>query len=251
MRLRIFLTLILALPVLAGAQTNLPIDPEAATEAYLASVSDADRERSDAYFEGGYWLQLIGFVYGLGVAWILLASRLSARNARLGRKTTRAGFSRQHSLSPAIFCRQLRDQLSALVLSGVRPRAPIRPRDTNIRSVDARSARRPRRWLPDGRPRDRRALCRDPQDGATVVDLRNRWRRRLPFVHDAHRPGFHHTALQYVHSSRRPGRERPDLEHGPRERCPRRPTSINSMRHASRTGSALTSAASFRRCASR
>ena len=54
MRLRIFLAFVLALPVLAGAQSNPPIDPEAATEAYLASVPDADRERSDAYFEGGY-----------------------------------------------------------------------------------------------------------------------------------------------------------------------------------------------------
>ena len=92
MRLRIFLALILALPVLAGAQTNLPIDPEAATEAYLASVSDADRERSDAYFEGGYWLQLIGFVYGLGVAWILLASRLSARMRDWAEKRRGRGF---------------------------------------------------------------------------------------------------------------------------------------------------------------
>ena len=39
MRLRIFLALILALPVLAGAQTNLPIDPEAATEAPGARLS--------------------------------------------------------------------------------------------------------------------------------------------------------------------------------------------------------------------
>ena len=78
--------------MLAGAQTNLPIDPEAATEAYLASVSDADRERSDAYFEGGYWLQLIGFVYGLGVAWILLASRLSARMRDWAEKRRGRGF---------------------------------------------------------------------------------------------------------------------------------------------------------------
>ena len=54
-------------------------DPEAATEAYLARPSDEDRARSDAYFEGGYWLQLWGLLYGLGVAWIFLGTGLSAR----------------------------------------------------------------------------------------------------------------------------------------------------------------------------
>ena len=36
--------------------------------AYLARVSGAARARSDAYFEGGYWLQLVDLVYGLAVA---------------------------------------------------------------------------------------------------------------------------------------------------------------------------------------
>lgn len=54
-------------------------DPVAATEAYLARLSPAERTRSDSYFEGGYWLQLWGFLYGLGVAWLLLGTGLSAR----------------------------------------------------------------------------------------------------------------------------------------------------------------------------
>ena len=33
-------------------------DVEAATQAYLATVPEAARLRSDAYFEGGYWLIL-------------------------------------------------------------------------------------------------------------------------------------------------------------------------------------------------
>src|SRR6185295_3574357 len=44
-------------------------DPEAATEAYLARLSPQERARSDAYFEGGYWLLLWGFLYGLAVFW--------------------------------------------------------------------------------------------------------------------------------------------------------------------------------------
>lgn len=62
-----------------SAQEETSFDPEAATRVYLERISDEDRERSDAYFEGGYWLQLIGYLYGLVVAWILLAGRISAR----------------------------------------------------------------------------------------------------------------------------------------------------------------------------
>jgi STE24 endopeptidase len=69
----------------AAAQTPAPapatahFDPQAATEAYLARMTPEQRARSDAYFEGGYWLLLWDFLYGLGVAWLLLGSRLSAR----------------------------------------------------------------------------------------------------------------------------------------------------------------------------
>ena len=49
---------------------------------------DVDKA-TDAYMEGGYWLQLWGFVYGMGVAWLLLGTRLSARmrnfSERIGR----------------------------------------------------------------------------------------------------------------------------------------------------------------------
>jgi len=62
-----------------GAAAEERFDPEAATEAYLAKVPPADRARSDAYFEGGYWLQLWGFLYGLAVAWIFLGTGLSAK----------------------------------------------------------------------------------------------------------------------------------------------------------------------------
>ncbi|MFN7960489.1 MAG: M48 family metallopeptidase [Thermoanaerobaculia bacterium] len=55
------------------------LDPAAATEAYLATLSPADRARSDAYFEGGYWLQLWGLLYGLGVCWLWLKSGLAVR----------------------------------------------------------------------------------------------------------------------------------------------------------------------------
>ncbi|MCI0659082.1 MAG: M48 family metallopeptidase [Acidobacteria bacterium] len=63
-----------------SAQTeDARFDPIAATDAYLARVTDEQRVRSDAYFEGGYWLQLWDFLLGLGIAWLLLGTGLSAR----------------------------------------------------------------------------------------------------------------------------------------------------------------------------
>lgn len=47
-------------------------DPVAATEAYLARMSPEARARSDAYFEGGYWLLLINLVLSLFLSWLLL-----------------------------------------------------------------------------------------------------------------------------------------------------------------------------------
>lgn len=52
----------------------LPRDPEAATQAYLDRLSPETRARSDAYFEGGYWLQLWNLLLGLLIAWLLLAT---------------------------------------------------------------------------------------------------------------------------------------------------------------------------------
>jgi STE24 endopeptidase len=66
-----------------------PFDPEAATEAYLARLSPEQRERSDAYFEGGYWLLLWSFLYGLAVYGLLLATRLSARMRDRAERMTR------------------------------------------------------------------------------------------------------------------------------------------------------------------
>ena len=60
-----------------------------ATEAYLSLLSPEQRAQSDAYFEGGYWLQLWGLLYGLVVAWILLGSGLSRKMRDLGRRVSK------------------------------------------------------------------------------------------------------------------------------------------------------------------
>ena len=54
-------------------------DAAKATDKYLARVGGSERARSDAYFEGGYWLQLADLIYGLVVAGLLLWSGVSVR----------------------------------------------------------------------------------------------------------------------------------------------------------------------------
>jgi Zn-dependent protease with chaperone function len=55
------------------------LDPMEATRAYLAKVPAEQKARSDAYFEGGYWLHLWTFLSEVGAAWLLLALGWSAR----------------------------------------------------------------------------------------------------------------------------------------------------------------------------
>jgi STE24 endopeptidase len=59
-----------------GAPT---FDAAKATDKYLSRVSGAARAKSDAYFEGGYWLQLVDLIYGLAVAGLLLWLQISSR----------------------------------------------------------------------------------------------------------------------------------------------------------------------------
>jgi STE24 endopeptidase len=73
-----------ASPAPAPATASAPaastaFDAAAATEAYLAKLTAAQRARSDSYFEGGYWLRLWNFLYGLAVAALVLGTGLSAR----------------------------------------------------------------------------------------------------------------------------------------------------------------------------
>lgn len=55
-----------------AAQAAPAFDPEAATQAYLATLDGAARARSDAYFEGGYWLILVNLAVSLIIAGLLL-----------------------------------------------------------------------------------------------------------------------------------------------------------------------------------
>src|SRR5437588_9500205 len=54
-------------------------DPVEATKAWLNTVPANKRAKSDAYFEGGYWLILWNFLVGAAISILLLTSRTSAR----------------------------------------------------------------------------------------------------------------------------------------------------------------------------
>ena len=66
-------------PVDDAWRAALPRDPAAATAAYMARLSPATRARSDAYFEGGYWLTLWNFLAMAAACWLLLWSRVLTR----------------------------------------------------------------------------------------------------------------------------------------------------------------------------
>ena len=71
-----------------AARPGPNFDVDRATQAYLDILSPEQRKLSDAYFEGGYWLQLWGFLYGLGIAAIFLGTGLSRRLRDFGRRFT-------------------------------------------------------------------------------------------------------------------------------------------------------------------
>jgi len=73
----------------AAAQPSAHYDANAATEAYLAMIPPAATARSNAYFEGGYWLILWDFLYATLIALVLLNLRWSAKMRNLAERITR------------------------------------------------------------------------------------------------------------------------------------------------------------------
>ena len=70
-------------------QGKLSIPPEAAwgptfdvgraTDAYIATIPAADREKSDAYYEGGYWIEAWGTLITVVLCVLLLRLRFAPR----------------------------------------------------------------------------------------------------------------------------------------------------------------------------
>ncbi|MBI2833876.1 MAG: M48 family metallopeptidase [Acidobacteria bacterium] len=73
----------------AAAQASGPFEPGTATNAYLATVPPDKRARSDAYFEGGYWLLLWNFLASSAVYVLLLTTRGSVLMRNVAERMTR------------------------------------------------------------------------------------------------------------------------------------------------------------------
>ncbi len=83
-----------SLDLLAAAVANPGFDVETATRAYLDTLQGAARAKSDAYFEGGYWLPLWGTVIGVIIDWLFLRFRVThAVRAFAERKSERRAFA--------------------------------------------------------------------------------------------------------------------------------------------------------------
>ena len=70
------------------------LDSAAATRAYLATIPPEAKARSDAYFEGGYWLLLWSTLLSVGVCLLLLFSGWSAAWRSWAERVVRARFLR-------------------------------------------------------------------------------------------------------------------------------------------------------------
>jgi STE24 endopeptidase len=77
------------LPLANAAPQAQPFDVNPAVNAYLAKMPPAQRARSDAYFEGGYWLILWDFLLTIFIMGLLLRFRWSARMRNLAERITR------------------------------------------------------------------------------------------------------------------------------------------------------------------
>jgi STE24 endopeptidase len=71
------------------AQASPSFNADAATNAYLAQIPASATARSNAYFEGGYWLILWDFLCGAIVSLLLLQFGWSARFRNLAERLTR------------------------------------------------------------------------------------------------------------------------------------------------------------------
>src|SRR5437773_18211 len=77
-------------PLRSAAENANRFDPAPATEAWLATIPRDRREKSDAYFEGGYWLLLWNFLLLAAISVFLLESRISARLRDLAERVSRS-----------------------------------------------------------------------------------------------------------------------------------------------------------------
>ncbi|MGB5724780.1 MAG: M48 family metallopeptidase [Parasphingorhabdus sp.] len=92
--------LVAGLPVemLFAQSGSAAFDVEQASRTYIDTLQGADLEKSNNYFEGGYWLILWGAVIGILVDFLILQSRFSARFRDWAERVTKRQW-----LQPALY----------------------------------------------------------------------------------------------------------------------------------------------------
>jgi len=75
-----------------AAQPGPGFDVDRATEAWFGLLSPEQRQLSDAYFEGRYWVEFWELVYGAGVLALLLVAGWSTRMRNLAERVSRWRF---------------------------------------------------------------------------------------------------------------------------------------------------------------
>ncbi|MEQ8303362.1 MAG: M48 family metallopeptidase [Cyclobacteriaceae bacterium] len=76
------------LPIDSTAIDAVDFDAEQATKAYLDTLTPAQKEKSDSYFEGGYWLLVWNLLYGLALAWLFMAKGISKKIKSIASKVS-------------------------------------------------------------------------------------------------------------------------------------------------------------------
>src|ERR1051326_8792713 len=84
-------------PAAVSTPTGI-VDQAAATRAWLDTVPADEKARSDAYFEGGYWLILWNFLLSVAISILFLGSRISAQLRDSSERLTKRRW-----LQPAIY----------------------------------------------------------------------------------------------------------------------------------------------------
>ena len=84
--------------LLAAASAAQGFDVDAATRAYLDTLQGAARAKSDAYFEGGYWIPLWGALVSVAAYWLMLHFRWSAKWSCWA-----SGVTKRRWLQPALY----------------------------------------------------------------------------------------------------------------------------------------------------
>ena len=187
-------------PPIPAAATGDHIDPAAATAAYLATMPADKKARSDAYFEGGYWVMLWSFLINAAILLALLQFGVSARIR------SAAAITKRRPLQIALYGLAFVLVVFAVSLPWsiytdfVREHQ-YRARDPDVRRLVRRRAEGIGGFARAGAARIDGAVRGAPTRGPHVVDLGVARHDRVHDRDGRRRSCLHRADLQHVHAA--------------------------------------------------